>query len=113
MGYEDNYVIPPSWDIQQTIPVHKAHYHFVPSQSNYLTHRDARGHEDAVNRLLYYRALPTDAKLQDGFGGLDLVVENIPALPDEEFAPPLGSYDYRVIFYYSPQRTGEEFWKSE
>lgn len=30
LAYDDGYVVPPSWYIQQHIFVHQAHYHFVP-----------------------------------------------------------------------------------
>jgi hypothetical protein len=113
MGYADDYVIPPSWDIQQDLFVHKAHYHFVPSESHYLTHRDSRGHESPVNRLLYYHDLPAGAAVVEGFGGYDLVVQNVPAIPEEEFSPPMDSFGYRLFFYYSPSNSGEDFWKRE
>ena len=34
-------------------------------------------------------------------------------VPDEEFMPPIGSLSYRVLFYYSPYLSGDEFWKNE
>lgn len=43
--------------------------------------------------------------------GYDLVVENVRALPQEDFEPPLASFAYRLVFYYSPTFSGADFWK--
>jgi hypothetical protein len=117
LRYGDHVVNSPQWYIQQPIYVHKAHYHFIPfdmSGSRFLTGKDSQGHENVANRLLYYQHLPGSAKVTEVIGGgFDLLVDNIPASPDEPDMPPLHSLNYRVLFYYSPYGTGEEFWKQE
>jgi Transglutaminase-like superfamily len=40
-------------------------------------------------------------------------MHDIPPAPDEEYMPPIQSFTYRVLFYYSAYRTTEEFWKNE
>jgi hypothetical protein len=40
-------------------------------------------------------------------------VHDIPPAPEEDFMPPINSFTYRVLFYYSAYRTSEEFWKNE
>ena len=45
--------------------------------------------------------------------GYDLVVDNVPALSEEEFSPPLDSYAYQLLFYYSSAYSGADFWKDE
>ncbi len=112
LGYSDNYAVPPQWYIQQKVLILKAHYHFVPT-THELTSTDAHGHENRVNSLLYSPILPAGVKVREGQDGFDLVVENIPALPHEDYLPPLGSLSYHVIFYYSAFRSGEEYWKTE
>ncbi len=42
---------------------------------------------------------------------MDLTLSNIPALPDEEFLPPIGNSEYRLIFYYSDFKTPDDFWR--
>ncbi|MGA8161275.1 MAG: DUF3857 domain-containing protein [Acidobacteriaceae bacterium] len=116
LQYDDNYVEPPRWFVQQDVYVHKAHYHFVPldlSGNRFVTVTDPMGKERTATRLLYYQNLPGDAKVKDQMDGFDLTVENIPPLPDEEYSPPMESFSYRVIFYYSPEFTGADFWKDE
>lgn len=112
LGYDDNYAVPPAWYIQQQVPVLKAHYHFVPT-THELTSTDALGHENTVNALLYSPMLPPGVKVREGTDGFDLTVENIPAIPHEDYLPPFGSLTYRLIFYYSPFRTSDEYWKTE
>ncbi|MGB6870607.1 MAG: DUF3857 domain-containing protein [Acidobacteriaceae bacterium] len=116
LQYDDNYVEPPRWFVQQDVYVHKAHYHFVPldlSGNRFVTVTDPMGKERTATRLLYYQNLPGDAKVKDQMDGFDLTVENISPLPDEEYSPPMESFSYRVIFYYSPEFTGADFWKDE
>lgn len=116
LQYDDNILNSPEWYIQQSVFVHRAHYHFVPTQHDlaYVTSKDAFGKEKNASRLLYYPWLPPGNKVKESMdGSFDLVVENVPALPDEEFEPPLNSFSYRLIFYYSPTFTGADYWKEE
>jgi transglutaminase-like putative cysteine protease len=116
LAYDDGRTIPPNWLIQQPIYVHQAHFHFVPfdmSGSRTVMVTDSLGKTNPANRLLYYHELPPGAEVKEGLNGFDLAVNDIPPLPEEEYSPPLSSFSYRVIFYYSPAYTGEEYWKEE
>ncbi len=116
LEYDDSYVEPPRWFVQQSVFVHTAHYHFVPMDLNgnrYVTVTDPMGKERTASRLLYYQNLPGGAKVNSRLDGFDLTVENIPPLPDEDYSPPMDSFSYRVIFYYSPEFTSADFWKDE
>jgi hypothetical protein len=117
MQYGDNSLRSPEWYVQQEVYVHKAHYHFIPydmSFSRQVEVTDSLGKKRVANRILWFQWLPGGAKVvEQPSGDFDLKVENIPALADEPYSPPLGSYSYRVLFYYSPQFTGQEFWKDE
>lgn len=116
LQYDDNWFYPPDWIIPQEVFVHKAHYHFIPAQlgfGQYMMVTDAMGKQSAASQLLYYQALPQGDKVREGLDGYDLVVEDIPPVPDEAWAPPLASFAYRVVFYYSPQFSGADFWKDE
>jgi hypothetical protein len=112
---------PPDWILQQRFFVRKAHYHYVRSNTtiNYIDVRDAQGHEHTASRMMYYHVLPKGAKatmMNDSSGDMrsyDLVLENIPPIPDEDYTPPLSSFSYRVAFYYSPGGNESDFWKVE
>jgi Domain of Unknown Function with PDB structure (DUF3857) len=114
LRYDDNYFTPPSWYVQQPVFVHQAHYHFQPTAtSRTLMNTDAWGHEMASAGLFYTKFLPPNADVKQQVDGYDLAVQNIPALPDEDFMPPFRSFSYRVVFYYSPWRSTDDFWKNQ
>lgn len=97
--YKVNAYIPtPEWSIQQQVPVLKAHYNFRP---------DAHG----SNLLSSFRLPDGDKVVKGKHGSFDLTVEKVPALPDEDFLPPLGKFSYSVSFYYSWVKTSDEYWK--
>jgi hypothetical protein len=110
LSYDDNIASSPQWYIQQPLYVHKAHYHFVPTQRELISDRE---HGNLVNGLLYSSVLPPGYQVTSGAEGYDLVVEHIPAEPDEDYMPPMQSISYRVLFYYSSYRSGVEFWKEQ
>lgn len=92
------YIPTPEWLIQQQVPVLKAHYNFRP---------DAH----STNLLSSFRLPDGDKLVQEKNGSSDLTIENVPALPNEDFLPPLGKFAYRVNFYYSWVKTSDEYWR--
>jgi hypothetical protein len=115
LRYEDNYFIPPDWTIQQPIYVHQAHYHFVPVDlsAHLIETTDSLGHTNPVHGILYYHSLPPGVNVRSGFDGFDLTVSNVPAMPEEDFTPPLSSFAYRLTFYYASAYSGIDYWKEE
>jgi hypothetical protein len=113
LRYDDNHYSSPVWYIQQSVFVHHAHYHFVPTRTSRSIINTEHGHDNVVNALLYTFSLPNGGKVRDGQDGYDLVVQNIPPMPDEDYMPPFRSFSYRVIFYYSPWRTPDEYWRDQ
>jgi hypothetical protein len=114
LQYDDNMVVPPEWIIQQPVFVHKAHYRFVPTLFDLgeISGKDEFGKEKSATRLLYFPWLPPGDKVRENIDGtFDLTVDNVPAIPDEEYSPPLKSYSYRLLFYYASSYTGAEYWK--
>jgi hypothetical protein len=111
LRYDMEYVFPPKWYIAQPVFVHKAHYHFASPQETAISH--AEKGESGVNVLTYFGYLPAGVNVAVATEGYDLVVENIPALPDEDYMPPFKSLSYRVIFHYSPRGNADEYWESE
>ncbi len=120
--WDDNEYIPPSWQIQQPYFIHKAHYQFTPfkafmprgsadtSPSMYLT--DERGR--VINSLIWWNRLPPGVTIQTSVNGSYSVdVTDVPAIPDEEWMPPVESFLYRVFFYYKAASNANEFWVSE
>lgn len=88
----------PQWLIQQRIPVLKAHYNFRPSVYD--------------TDFVYSTRLPKDTQVvREKNRSFDLTIENVPALPREDYLPPFGNLSYRVSFYYSSIKTSDEYWK--
>ncbi len=116
LQYGDNIVISPDWDLQQAVFVHHAHYHFVPINFSLgeISSKDRFGKERSASQLLYFSWLPPGSnKVSYSIDGTyDLVVDNIPPLPDEEYSPPIGSFSYRLTFYYSSASNGADYWKT-
>jgi hypothetical protein len=87
----------PIWHVQQELFVRRASFRFQPSPD----------YPVQVTQML-----PPGAKVQGtALSGFDLAMENIPALPDEAYSPPMHALGYRVEFLYSPYSSGAEFWK--
>jgi hypothetical protein len=112
--YGDRLCSSPQWKIQKDYFVHKAHYEFLPfgasSSGGFLT--DSKG--NMVNRLLGLSRLPVGVKVEADFQGrykLDLT--DIPAIPQEEWAPPMNSFRYALDFYYTDVDSASNYWASE
>jgi hypothetical protein len=112
LQYKDDIVMSPRWEVQQPYFVHKAHYRFVPSSTpgHYIS--DENG--NTLSRLMYSTLLGNGATVKtDVQNHYSLDVENVPAMPSEDWAPPLNSINWHVYFYYTYATTGAEFWQKE
>ena len=109
LRYDDNTVSSPNWDVMQPYFVHKAHYFFSPSHGGAI---NSRG--EYLGRLMYsIRAGKTDKVVTDATGRFTFDVTDIPAIPDEDWMPPLNSLNWKVKFYYTQYTSGGDFWQSE
>jgi transglutaminase-like putative cysteine protease len=120
--YDDDEYSSPEWEIQRKYFVHKAHYQFTPfkafapegtpdtATSRYLVDEYGR----TVNSLIWWNRLPPGVKMQTSVNGSYSVdVTDIPAIPDEEYMPPIESILYRLFFYYKAASDPEKFWPAE
>ena len=118
---DDRYFIAPDWYIQSALFTRNAHYQWRPTDHELITNDD-RG--QLTNSISWTPILPAGTELKqtrlppheighDGQLIFDLNVHDIPPAPEEDFMPPIAGLTYRVLFFYSPYRSGEEFWKSE
>jgi Transglutaminase-like superfamily/Domain of Unknown Function with PDB structure (DUF3857) len=117
----DNYFVAPDWYIQSALFTRKAHYQWQPTDHELITNDD-RG--QLTNAISWTPILPVGTEIKQtrlppqGIGHegqliFDLNVHDIPPAPNEDFMPPIAGLTYRVLFFYSPYRSGEDFWKSE
>lgn len=120
LRYHDNYYIAPQWYVQSKLFTRKGHYMWKPT-SRSLVSNDERG--QLTNTIAWFPVLPVGTELKniripgttlvEGQLVFELDVHDVPPAPEEEYMPPISSLTYRVLFYYSPYRTGEEYWKNE
>ena len=109
LRYEDNRLFSPEWDVQHSLFVRKAHFHYIPTDREVISHVDKGS---VTSSIAYSQLLPKGAKVVETRGEFDLVVENVPGLPREEYEPPMQAFAYRVRFYYTSKRSAQEFWNS-
>jgi len=108
--YDDNWVSSPLWEIQQPYFVRKAHYFFIPDRSTGIL--NSRG--ELQSGLLYsWRLPPSDHVIRDGMGYYTLDMTDIPALPEEDWTPPLNNFRMKVAFYYTSATNGPVYWAAE
>lgn len=117
---DDEHFMAPRWYIQSDLYTRKAHYVWKPTSETLITND---GHENLTNAIAWTPILPAGAKLEQttlppvgmnpGQMVFELNVHDIPPVPDEDFMPPLDSFSYRVLFYYTPYRNEDDFWKHQ
>ncbi len=117
---DDHWFMAPTWIVQTNLFTRKAHYMWKPTTKTLVTNDD-RG--QLTNSIAWLPILPAGAELKNtrlpGMGmnegqlDFELNVHDIPPAPEEEYMPPIGSLSYRVLFYYSPYRTSDEYWRNE
>jgi Domain of Unknown Function with PDB structure (DUF3857)/Transglutaminase-like superfamily len=121
LRYDDNLFWAPRWLIQSKLYTRKADFMWKPTGETLIS-SDDRG--QLTNTIAWFPILPAGTEVKQarlpssemmGPGQLTLEVHlhDVPPVPDEEFMPPIGSLSYRVLFYYSPYLSGDEFWKNE
>jgi hypothetical protein len=120
LRYDDNRFIAPEWLIQSELYTRKAHYLWRPTDEPLIS-KGEHG-EQETSGISWAPILPKgfdvkQSRLPGAGGGgqasLELNVHDIAAAPDEEYMPPIQSLSYRVLFYYSPYHSIDEYWKSE
>jgi hypothetical protein len=101
----------PVWNIQQDYPVRKAHYSFHPHVGGNEYVSDGNG--NSLNRLMYGSRLGADVPVNYDRGkdvySIDLT--DIPAIPAEDWMPPLNTLKWRIEFYYTNATSGPKFWQ--
>lgn len=120
LRYDDNQFSSPTWEVQRRYFVHQSHFKFTPfkgflpgmqnATSSYLLDE----HGNPVNTLIWWPLLPPGAQVKTDAGGhFSLDVTDVPAIPDEEWMPPIENVLYKVEFYYKNSRGAQEFWMDE
>lgn len=122
----DRFQSAPEWQVQQPFFVHKAHYMFIPADQ-FLPARNLGGssggvsnsailgsHGEIMTDIRSVNILPPGSAVkQDGQGYYFVDLVDIPAIPHEAFAPPLGAQIYQVNFFYTDTPDAKDFWQRQ
>jgi hypothetical protein len=117
LRYDDNNFFAPDWYVQSGLYTRKAHYLWRPTDEPLISKGESG--EQLTNTVAWATILPKGFAVEQrrlpgsGQATIELNIHDIVPSPDEEHMPPLGSLTYRVLFYYSPYRTIDEYWKKE
>jgi hypothetical protein len=118
--YDDNWFSSPKWEIQKEYPVRKAHYlftpfkGFLPGLQNETNQYLIGEHGNPMNVLMWWPVLPAGVTVKKDVGGRYSVdVADVPPSPQEEWAPPQHSTDYKVMFYYTSAHSVGQYWSDE
>ncbi len=90
----------PKWTAQGREFIRREHFGFHPSDDH-----DAKS-------LASTQRLPPGAKVELRHGWYELDLANVPAIPREDFEPPLESLAYLVRFYYSFNANPQVYWEA-
>ena len=121
LRWEDNMYQAPYWIVQNNLYLRRGHFSWFPTD-RLLTTNDERG--QLASTVAWTPILPAGAEVKntqlpgsnlthDGSSQIDLVVHDIAPTLEDEYMPPISSLSFRVMFYFSPYRTPDEFWKGE
>lgn len=111
LSYDSKVVVSPRWYLQSPLYVRHAHYQFTPSD---LSLQD--GHGGVIRgRVAYSAYLPPGCSVAYSPAGeyYTIEVEKIPPAPEEEYMPPMDSYTFRALFYYTIAKSADEYWANE
>lgn len=110
--YGDDTVVSPDWEVQQPYFVHKAHYFFAPDPGG--GHYIQDNHGNILDRIMYYvHGDKPEKVVRDSTGRYTYDATDVPAIPDEDWMPPMNTLKWRVQFYYTFARSGTDFWNAE
>jgi hypothetical protein len=122
LRYDDNEFSSPLWEIQRPYFIHAAHYSFTPfkefmpdgtpGRETSMVLEDSRGR--GMHSLTWWYRLPPGVTMKTSLNGsYSIDVTDVPAIPDEEWMPPIRNFFYRVNFYYNYTSDAAAFWLSE
>jgi uncharacterized protein DUF3857 len=71
LRYDDNRMRSPWWDAQQPLFVRKAHFHYIPTDHEVISHIDK---DSVTSSIAYTQFLPKGAKVGENRGEFDLAM---------------------------------------
>ena len=102
----------PVWNVQTSYFVHKEHFQFHDAVTPGFYIPDRNG--EPLDRLMTTEFLPagTVVSFDKSKSIFSLDLTDLPAIPDEDWTPPLNRLKWRVEFYYTNSKTPVQYWES-
>jgi hypothetical protein len=121
----DRYEQGPDWKIQQPYFVRRAHYAFTPAEQ--MQRAESAGqtggvtdsalidrHGAFMTDIVSSANLPAGVTVRkDALGRYALDVTDVPAIPNDPFAPQSAGQAYEVSFFYTPSSEERDFWQKQ
>ncbi len=116
MRWDDRIFYSPDWNIQADLFLRQGHFLWKPTQKELLS--ASRGRQATTSSLAWNAVLPKGVELKrthlpTGRVLMEVNVANVEPFGAEEYMPPVESDAYHVHFYYSPYKSGQEYWRTE
>jgi hypothetical protein len=112
INYPAYRVSEPEWDVQLPYFIRKEHFSF---HTNIVYGVEDPITGDSLDRLAVSMRLPQGGKVENdpkkNLYTLDLT--NVPAVPDEDWMPPMNTLKYRVEFYFTNAKSSADFWADQ
>jgi Domain of Unknown Function with PDB structure (DUF3857) len=99
LSYFDFALAAPRWTIQQPYFVHQAHYEFLKT--------------NPYSSMIWWSRLPPGVEVKNSPVGYSIDVTDVPPIPKEEWMPPISSFFYMAIFYYTDGEDADHYWQDE
>lgn len=119
----DRFLTAPSWRLQTPYFIHKEHFVFHPSRQFLPQNVTGAGmgdsalkdsHDNVLTDIRFRPVLPPGKTLvQDASGDFVLDLTDVPAIPQEPFAPPLTFDTYGVDFFYTYTPDVRNYWQKQ
>lgn len=119
----DRYLTAPDWQLQKDYFIHKEHFVFHPSRQFLPQVGSGPGvtdsplkdsHENILTDIRFRPVLPAGKQLiKDAMGDYVIDLSDVPAIPQEPFAPPRDAEGYRVDFFYTYTPDVKDYWQKQ
>ena len=119
----DRYLTAPDWKLQKEYFIHKEHFvfrpskQFLPQQSKDVGAGDSQlkdPHDNILTDIRFRPVLPAGKTLTaNAMGNYVIDLTDVPAIPNEKFAPPLTDAAYGVDFFYTYTPDVKDYWQKQ
>ena len=119
----DRFLTAPDWQLQKPYFIHKEHFVFRPSGQFLPQNVTGAGvgdsalkdpHDNILTDIHFRPVLPPGKSVtRDAMGNWTIDLADVPAIPQEPFAPSLNTEAYSVDFFYTYTFDVKDYWQKQ